>query len=134
MSRRRHPNAPPEGAAWIWESKEMLTSDAWRVLTPAALRLLQFLKIEFMRHAGRANGSLKAPRRQLERFGIGTHQITAAIALLERTGIVDCARAGRRVPLAFTLTWLPLPDGTPASNRWRGFKGRASRCSIGAQG
>jgi hypothetical protein len=108
----------------------MLTSDAWCMLTPAALRLLHFLKIEFMRHAGAANGRLKAPRRQLERFGIGAHQITAAIALLERVGIVDCTRGGRRVPIAFTLTWLPHADGTPASNRWRIFEGPPGRAPV----
>jgi hypothetical protein len=114
-------NRPPPGAPWIWETGGMLDSDAWRSLSVNGYRLLSFLKREHMAHAGKANGRLKAPRRQLEIYGIGARYISDAIALVERVGFIDSHHAGMRVAVAYALTWLPLHDGTPATNRWRAF-------------
>ena len=50
----------------------LLTSLAWRSLSLNARRFVEFLMIEHMRHGGKANGKLLAPRRQLEQFGIGS--------------------------------------------------------------
>jgi hypothetical protein len=76
--------------------------------------------IEHMRHGGRANGKLVAPRRQLERFGIGSHFVSSAIDNCERVGLVDCRRGFGRSPSLYALTWLPSCDGGEPSNRFLG--------------
>ena len=98
---------------------DVLESDAWRSLGINARRLIDFLMIEHMRHGGRRNGFLLAPWRQLVECGIGDHFIESAIAEVEQAGLVDCRRGTGRSPNMYTLTWLPLSDGTPPSDRWR---------------
>lgn len=110
---------PPKGEPWVWITRELFESEAWQSLTLNGRRFVDFLLIEHMNHAGRENGRLKATRRQLAAFGINTHRISAIIAEVEAAGLVDCYRAGMRVATTYTLTFYPLPDGTPASNRWK---------------
>src|SRR5262249_34930956 len=50
--------------------RELLETAAWRSLGINARRLLDFLMVEHMRHGGKRNGYLLAPRRQLAEFGI----------------------------------------------------------------
>jgi hypothetical protein len=115
-------NKPPAGEPWVWLTRELIASDAWRSLGINARRVIDFLLIEHMRHAGRHNGKLKAPKHQLETFGIGSHYVTEAIREAERLGLVDCHRVGMRVATTYGLSWLPLHDGTAPSNRWRAFQ------------
>ena len=110
-----------QGEAFVKLPRELLNSAAWRSLGINARRLLDFLSIEHMNHGGKANGKLLAPRRQLERFGIGSHFISSAIEECERTGLVDCRRGFGRHPSLYALTWLPLGDGSEPSNRWRAY-------------
>jgi len=72
--------------------------------------------IEHMRHGGKANGKLLAPRRQLEQFGIGSHFISSAIEECEHIGLVNVRRGVGRRPNLYALTWLPLCDGSEPSN------------------
>jgi len=113
-------NRPPKGASWVWLTREFLSSDAWRSLGNGR-RFVDFLLLEHLNNGGKDNGRLKAPRRQLELFGLGAHQISNAIEEAERVGLVDCKRPGERKANTYALTWLPLHDGTPASDRWRAF-------------
>jgi hypothetical protein len=99
--------------------RELLESASWRQLSINARRLLDFLMIEHMRHGGKQNGFLQAPRRQLWDFGISAHFISDAIAEVERAGLVDCKRGIGRRPSTYSLTWLPLHDGAEPSYRWR---------------
>ena len=69
-----------------------------------------------MRHGGKANGKLLAPRRQLEQFGIGSHFISSAIEECEHIGLVNVRRGVGRRPSLYALTWLPLCDGSEPSN------------------
>ena len=50
-----------------------------RALGIGQLPLLEFLMIEHMRHGGKRNGLLLAPRRQLVEAGIRPHDISGAI-------------------------------------------------------
>ena len=113
---------PPEGEPWVWETRELRASDAWRSQSINARRFVDFLAIEHMSHRGRENGRLKAPYRQLEAFGVRARHIANAIRETEELGLVDCYRGGMRVATTYALTWLPLHDGTPASNRWRFYQ------------
>jgi hypothetical protein len=116
---------PPTGEPWIWATRELLSSDAWRSVGINGRRFIDFLQIEHMRHGGRQNGNLKAPYAQLEAFGIGAHFVARCIREVEDLGLVDCYRGGMRVATTYALTWLPLYDGTPAANRWRAYRNPA---------
>jgi hypothetical protein len=107
--------------------REVLESEAFGSLGINGFRVLRFLMIEHMRRGGRQNGNLKAPQRQLVAFGIRTHQLTAAILEAEECGLVECHRHGLRVATTYALTWLPLHDGTPASNAWRAYQPAPSK-------
>lgn len=111
-------SGPPVGQPWVWQTRELRTSDAWRSASINARRFVDFLLIEHMNNSGKANGKLKAPHRQLEAFGVGERHIAEAIREAEELGLVDCHRGGMRVATKYGLTWLPLHDRTPASNRW----------------
>jgi hypothetical protein len=108
-----------KGEPFVKLPRDLLDSSAWRELSINARRLIDFLLIEHMRHGGRRNGFLLAPRRHLAEFGIGRHFITGAIEEVERAGLVDCRRGVGRTPSIYSLTWLPLSDGSEPSNRWR---------------
>jgi hypothetical protein len=108
--------------AFIKIPRELLESAAWRALGINALRLLFFLMIEHMRHGGKANGALVAPRRQLEQFGIGARHISPSIEEAVSLGLIDCKRGVGRRPSRYALTWIALGDGTGPSNRWRAYR------------
>jgi hypothetical protein len=114
-------NKPPEGKSYVWLTRELLESDAWRGLGINARRFIDFLQIEHMRRGAIANGDLKAPARQLYDFGVGEHQLTAAIEELEARGLIEVHRGGMRVATTYALTWLPSHDGEVASDRWRAY-------------
>ena len=105
--------------AFVMLPRALIQSEAWRSLGINARRLIDFLMIEHMRHWGKKNGLLLAPRQQLEQFGIGTRYISGAIEQAERLGLVDCRRGVGRSPSVYGLTWLPMSDGNQPSNRWR---------------
>jgi hypothetical protein len=98
--------------------REVLESAAWQSQSINCRRFVDFLMLEYMRRAGRQNGRLKAPRRQLWAVGIGQHFVSGAIAEAEKLGLIDVMRGSRRVASTYALTWLPLHDGAPVSNRW----------------
>lgn len=99
--------------------RSLLCSAAWQDLSLNALRLMTFLMREHLARGGRANGHLMAPHRQLVELGIHPGAVAGAIKRASDLGIVDVVRGTGRAANRFTLTWLPLPDGTEASNRWR---------------
>jgi hypothetical protein len=107
-----------KGEAFVKLPRELIESAAWRALGLNSRRFIDFLLIEHMNHGGQRNGFLLAPRRQLENF-IGAHLVSAAIVDAERLGLVDCRRGLGRLPNLYALTWLPLSDGAPPSNRFR---------------
>src|SRR5262245_50195821 len=115
-------NRPPIGQQWVWLTREILCSDAWRSLSINARRLIEFLAIEHMSKGGKSNGKLRAPYAHLEAFGSAPRHVAASIREAEDLGLVDCSRGGMRVATTYGLTWLPLHDGTAASNRWREYR------------
>ena len=115
-------NSPPKDAPWIWLSRDLVRSAAWRAQGLNARRFVECLMIEHMAKGGQHNGKLKAPYRQLCALGIDAHYVAGAIREAEEVGLVDCIRGGMRVATMYALTWLPLHDGTPASNRWRDYR------------
>ena len=115
-------NHPPSGEPFVWLTRELLSSDAWRSQNIHTRRLIDFLLLEHIRRGGQNNGRLKAPQRQLYAFGIGPNYAVAAILRAEELGLVACHRAGMRTATTYRLTWLESYDGKPAGNEWRAYR------------
>jgi hypothetical protein len=120
-------NRPPPEEAWVWITREMLESLAWRRLTLPARRIVDRIILEHMAHGGTQNGRLVVTYDQFRQFGISRKKISGAISLADKLGLVDVVeRGGRgygiaRRPSLYALTWLPRCDGSPPSNRWKSF-------------
>jgi hypothetical protein len=114
-------NRPPVGEPYVWLTRDLLASDAWRSLGINARRFVEFLVIEHMNKGGQHNGKLKAPDRQLREFGIHARYVAGAIREAEKLGLVDRLGSGMRVATLYGLTWLENHDGAPATNRWRSY-------------
>ena len=67
---------------------------------------------------GAENGKLLAPRRQLEKAGIGARHVSPAIEETRSRGLVLVKRAGGRRPNTYALAWLPLFHGSTPDRRW----------------
>jgi hypothetical protein len=113
---------PPNGQPFAWLTREILASDAWRSAGINTRRFIDFLLIEHMNRGGKENGRLKGPREHLRAFGIARRFASTAIDEAEALGLVNCYRGGMRVATTYALTWLPLHDGTPATNQWRSYR------------
>jgi hypothetical protein len=108
---------------------EMLTSNAWRVLTLSARRVLDRLEIERAQHGGQDNGRLPVTFEQFVEYGIHRHAIAPAIRELEALGFAIVTEHGRsgnagyRKPNLFRITFHPggTETGEP-SDEWRGIK------------
>jgi hypothetical protein len=114
-------NQPPTDQPWVWQSRALRKSDAWRSAGINARRFIDFLFLEHMKHGGQANGLLQAPHRQLVEFGIGARYVAEAIHDAEELCLVDGAHRGQRAAATYALTWLPLHGGTPATDRWQTY-------------
>jgi hypothetical protein len=141
---------PPEGQPWTWLTSELLSSCAWRSQSINCRRLIEFLLIEHMAHAGTENGRLLATYDQLVAWGIGRRFVHQAIAQAEQLRLLEVTRGGRKKfaethLTRFRLTFLPDRNidaitgnvyyGAP-TNEWRavksanhGYKGELSQCT-----
>ena len=115
-------NRPPAGQPFIWWTLEMMESDAWWSLGAGGHRVVTMICLEHMRRGGQHNGRLIVPHRQMV-GRVGYHsQISDYIERAEKVGFIDAYRGGMRVATRYALTWLPLFDGKPATNRWRDYR------------
>lgn len=104
---------------------ELLASPAMRALSLTARRLLDYLLIEHMGHAGTENGNLMATYDQLVAFGLTRRLIAPAINELVFLGLVRVhrgrmTRGGVTAPNEFRLTFYADAAGQPATNEWKG--------------
>lgn len=116
VSKRFHYDAKkvrqiPAGEPFVQLSRELLASPAWRARSINTIRLIDFLMIEHMNHAGYENGRLMATYDQLVAFGIGRRFVHSAISEAEQLGLILVERGGRRGFTishvnTFTLTFL----------------------------
>ena len=113
---------PPAGEAWVWFTKKMLVSPAFRALSINGYRALFFICHEQCLHAGQENGQLFAPYNQLEAWGCSRSEIAAAIDELVAFGWIEIQRGarleGRPGASRYRLTWLADGNGSPPTNRW----------------
>ena len=121
-------NHPPEGEPWVWLTRELIESDAWRTAPINTRRFVERLMIEHMAHAGTENGKLVCTYDDLAKFGVASRHRHAAIADALARGLVDRTEQGKpstgadRWPSKYALGWLPRRDGSAAHNRWRGWR------------
>ncbi len=123
-ARLRRLRQPPPGEPWVWLTRELLTSPAWRALGINARRLIEFLLVEHMNHAGHENGRLKATYDQLVAWGMPRGAISRAIQECERLGLIEVEHGGRwnmtNRPSTFRLTfYADARDWNPPSDSWR---------------
>ncbi len=102
---------PPKGEPWIWLTRELLISPAWRAHSTNTGRILDFLLVEHMNHAGTENGRLMATHEQLRGYGLNANSIRDAIDEAEFLGLIRSERGGRWAgtnrPSTYRLTFLP---------------------------
>jgi hypothetical protein len=132
---------PPGGVPWVWLTRELLASDAWRTMSPHCRRFVDFLLVEHCNHAGRENGRLRATYDQLEQLGLRRKRIRAAINEAVHRGLVEVTMKGgifgiesKRTTSRYRLTWLGClnPQREPTNN-WRHYQnGIRSRVATGA--
>ena len=125
-------NAPPKKEPWVWITRELLASDAFRLLSHPARQVLFRIVIEHMNHAGLENGRLKVTHLDFGAYGCRYPSIKTAIDELVAAGLIEIARPGRKchgqahgAPAEYRLTWLPVgteTDFQPPTNRWKAAK------------
>lgn len=119
---------PPAGEPWTWLTAELLTSASWRALSINGHRLMGFLMVEHMNHAGRENGRLRATHDQLRAYGLCGNRVRAAIEECAALGLIAYTRGGRWAgtnrPSTFRLTFYADAEGNPATNEWKAVSGR----------
>ena len=116
--------SPPKGEPWAWLTRELLCSPAWRAQGPNWRRLIDFLLIEHMNHAGTENGRLMATYNQLSEYGLSRRLVSEAVREAEFLGLIRVNHGGRLAdsnqPSTYRLTFYAGRDGSPATNEWKG--------------
>lgn len=121
-------NRPPPDEPWVWFTRALLESDAFRSLSRPALLCLFRVILEHMAHAGTANGALVVPFDDFAKYGVRRKSVAGALAELQERGLITKVVAGgrafgsARVPNRYRLEWLPSSDGTPARNGWKSWR------------
>ena len=116
---------PPPGEPFAWLTTELLASPAWRSMGINARRMIDFLLVEHMNHAGQENGNLLATYDQLVAFGLTSSSIKSAIQELVSLRLVDVEYggrwAGKNTPNIYRLTFYADREGNPPTNAWKGI-------------
>jgi hypothetical protein len=124
----RKRNGPPQDQPWVWISRDMLESDAWRSMTRAERLVLDRIVLEHMAHGGAENGNLPVTHEDFIKFGVSKNAVAEAIKGVSGRGLAIIIRQGRsskgctRWPTHFALGWLPTCDGIPPPNAWQHWR------------
>ena len=81
-------NRPPPDEPWVWLTRQLLESDAWRSMSRAARLVVDRIMIEHMAHAGTENGNLVVTYADFVKFGVRRESLPAAIADAARLIII----------------------------------------------
>ena len=123
-NRAKRLHAPPKHEPWIWLTRELVSNPVWRSRGINCVRLIEFLMVEHMNHAGTENGNLNATYDQLKEWGLTRSQIRPAIEEADFLGLVRFVRGGRwagtNQPSTYRLTFWADREGNPATNDWKG--------------
>ncbi len=123
-NRARKLRGPPKHEPWIWLTRELVSNPVWRSRGINCVRLIDFLMVENMNHAGRENGRLKATYDQLVAWGIPRSEIHNAIEEAEFLGLIRYERGGRWAgtnrPSTYRLTYLSDRGEQAPTDEWKG--------------
>ena len=104
-------------------TRELIDSASWRARSINTVRLLDFLLIEHMNHAGTENGHLCATHEQLRDYGLSANSIREAIEEAEYLGLLRFTRGGRwggtNQPSQYRLTFHADRNNNPPTNEWK---------------
>ena len=130
----------PEGIPFVWFTKDMLESVAFRALSGNARKVLDRILIEHMAHAGTENGNLVSTYDQIVKYGVRRQSIQACLNELNYMGFIRVKKGwafrGNHPPSRYRLTWLGTADGLPATNEWKSITDshiKAYRFKVKAQ-
>jgi hypothetical protein len=124
---REKRNRPPEGEPWVWLTRELIESDAWRTAPIQTIRFVFRVMEEHMAHGGTENGKLICTADQCVAWGIRRSAVTDAQHDAATRGLVYRSETGcfapkrGRRPNRFGLGWLPAHDGSAAPNLWKRY-------------
>ena len=126
-SRLRQAMRPPVDQPWVWLTRDLLASYAWRSMSANARRLVERVMLEHMAHGGAENGALPVTYDDLSSWGIRLNSVAPSIAEAVALGLIE-HHPGRAAHIAgkghaqlFRLSWLPTCEGEPALTRWQAF-------------
>jgi hypothetical protein len=124
---REKRNHPPADQPWVWLSREMLESEAWRTAPINTRRVVERLMLEHMAHAGTMNGKLVCTYDDFDKWGVWRRRLRASIRDASDRGLIAVTEKGKasagdnRWPNKYALGWLPMHDGAPALNKWKSW-------------
>ena len=123
-SRNRSVMQPPKDEPWVFETRELKESPAWRHQSISCRRLIDFLQIDHMSHAGAENGNLRATYDQLVEYGVSRRLIKEAIQEAEFLGLIKVVKWGGKwngtnQPTIFRLTLYHDRDFRDPTNGWK---------------
>ncbi|CAM5766386.1 hypothetical protein LMIY3S_01805 [Labrys miyagiensis] len=120
-------NSPPGDTNWLWLTRDMLSSPAFRQLSGNALLIVMRVAVEHLCSGGKENGRLVVTHRDFITYGVSAKAVATSIREAEALGWITVTERGRggkagdyRRPNCFALSWLPTAEGN-ASNAWRRF-------------
>jgi hypothetical protein len=123
-------NSPPEGAAFVWLTPEIIASPAFRALDLGAMHVFFRICLEHMAHGGKDNGRLPVTFSNFVAFGVRREFVARSIEIAQTMGFIEKVDAGRRAigdfkgrAARYRLTWLGVRDpqngDLPATNEWK---------------
>src|SRR4051794_21498975 len=122
-SKFRKANQPPQGEPWVWFSRAMMESPAFRAMSGGAHKVISRIILEHMAHGGGRNGALPVTYSDFVAYGIRRSSILPYLAEAWGLGFIRRTQRGKfahgdfeGVPALYRLTWLPTHDDTAATN------------------
>jgi hypothetical protein len=120
------PNAPPDGQAWIWWTKEMYESPAFQELTKhkGARTVVDRIAYEHLSQGGKGNGRLKVTFDNFVAWGMSRAKVGDNVAIAQALGFIKLVKRGLasfedlRFPSEYAVTWQTIGSELP-TNDWR---------------
>jgi hypothetical protein len=124
MGKRRKHNGPPK-EGWIWMTRDLISSPAYRSLSGNALKVVSRVLEEHMAHGGQENGQLIVTHAQFAEYGMRLASVAQAIQEAEYMGFIAVDRGiaykGGHEPNIYRLTWFGDFRDAPPTNNWKGI-------------
>lgn len=121
MTRRRKTQIAGQ---FCWRLVEMIESEAFRVLSRDAHRVLDRLELEMSHHGGLNNGKLTVTYADFLKYGVERESVAPSIREVVALRFVVVTREGRggnaeyRLPAQYRLTYRETDNAAP-TNEWR---------------